>query len=64
MHMTCLTTNVLPPHSLISSCGGTMIDRRYQDESGIENARDPSTVASLFQIPSGGNHSQTLNRGL
>ena len=64
MRMTCLTTNLLRAHSLISSRRGTMIDRSYQDESGIENAHDPSTVAVFFQTPSGGNRSQTLNTGL
>ena len=44
MHMTCLTTHSLRPHSLISSRGGTMIDRNYQDESGIENVRDHRPV--------------------
>lgn len=40
MHMTCLTTHVLQPHSFFSSGGGTMIERSYKDEPGIENARD------------------------
>lgn len=46
MHMTCLTTHVLRPHSLISSRGGTMIDRSYKDEWVIEIAHDHRPVLS------------------
>ena len=44
MHMTCLTTDLLPPPSLISFRGGTMTDRIYRNELGIEGARDPSPI--------------------